>query len=88
MTNTIESNEPIWTYKVDKIIANTSKKLDLSKYKLTDRTISNPENKFSKLKLATNFKIYLKALMMLKEKRLLKIFAQLMKMSFLMKIYI
>ena len=32
VTNAVENNEPIWTYKVDKIIANTSKSLDFSKY--------------------------------------------------------
>ena len=62
VTNVIENNEPIWTYKVDKIIANTSKSLDLSKYYFLGKIFSKSQTKFDKIKLASDFKKYLKSI--------------------------
>ena len=62
VTNAIENNEPIWTYKVDKIIANTSKSLDLSKYNFLGEIFSKSQTKYYKIKLASDFKKYLKSI--------------------------
>ena len=60
VTNTVETNEPIWTYKIDYTIANTSKKLnsfnsEVDMLKLID---INDEN--YRIKYARIFKKFLK----------------------------